>query len=404
MTSLDRAVAPADASLLSRPFVTVSAVIFLFFVYVGVLIPLVPRLIEEQLGGTELDIGLNLATFSVAAIAVRPWLGKWGDRHGRRSLIIGGALLASAAVLAATLVSNLWMLLPLRALMGAGEGALFVGAATLVNDLAPPHRRAEAASYFSAAVFLGIGLGPIIGEQLIGVASFDRGLVAAGLFTLAAAAVAMLLDDDRPDQSPDSPPHVIPVNRFHRTALRPGAVLACGIGGFATFNAFVPEHARAVGLEGSKWVFALFSVICLVVRVVGARVPERIGLATAVSIALAGLAIGLATIGAVSTPVGLFVGTAVIGVGMSFLYPSLSAIAVNSAPSSDRTQVVSTFTMFFEVGSAIGGLLFGLVAELTSKRGGFIGGSMAAAAGLVVLWTVLLPWARTSATHSSDFR
>ena len=404
MTSVDRAVAPADASLLSRSFVTVSVVTFLFFVYVGVLIPLVPRLIEEQLGGTELDIGLNLATFSVAAIAVRPLLGKWGDRHGRRALIIGGALLTSAAVLAATLVSNRWALLPLRALMGAGEGALFVGAATLVNDLAPAHRRAEAASYFSAAVFLGIGVGPIIGEQLIGEASFDRGLVAAGLFTLAAAAVATLLDDDRPERSSDSPPHVIPANRFHRAALRPGAVLACGIGGFATFNAFVPEHARAVGLEGSKWVFALFSVICLVVRVVGARVPERIGLATAVSIALAGLAIGLATIGAVGTPVGLFAGTAVIAVGMSFLYPSLSAIAVNSAPSSDRTQVVSTFTMFFEVGSAIGGLLFGLVAELTSKRGGFIGGSMAATAGLVVLWTVLLPWARTSTTHSSDFR
>jgi len=404
VTSVDRAVAPADASLLSRSFVTVSVVTFLFFVYVGVLIPLVPRLIEEQLGGTELDIGLNLATFSVAAIAVRPLLGKWGDRHGRRALIIGGALLTSAAVLAATLVSNRWALLPLRALMGAGEGALFVGAATLVNDLAPAHRRAEAASYFSAAVFLGIGVGPIIGEQLIGEASFDRGLVAAGLFTLAAAAVATLLDDDRPERSSDSPPHVIPANRFHRAALRPGAVLACGIGGFATFNAFVPEHARAVGLEGSKWVFALFSVICLVVRVVGARVPERIGLATAVSIALAGLAIGLATIGAVGTPVGLFAGTAVIAVGMSFLYPSLSAIAVNSAPSSDRTQVVSTFTMFFEVGSAIGGLLFGLVAELTSKRGGFIGGSMAATAGLVVLWTVLLPWARTSTTHSSDFR
>ena len=85
------------------------------------------------------------------------------------------------------------MLLPLRALMGAGEGALFVGAATLVNDLAPAHRRAEAASYFSAAVFLGIGLGPIIGEQLIGEASFDRGLVVAGLFTLAAAAASGML-------------------------------------------------------------------------------------------------------------------------------------------------------------------------------------------------------------------
>ena len=44
---------------------------------------------------------------------------------------------------------------------------LFVGAATLVADLAPPERRAEAASYFSVAVFGGLGIGPIIGEAVL---------------------------------------------------------------------------------------------------------------------------------------------------------------------------------------------------------------------------------------------
>jgi hypothetical protein len=51
-------------------------------------------------------------------------------------------------------------------------------------------------------------------------------------------------------------------------------VLALGVGGFATFNAFVPAHATDIGLSGSKWVFALYSVVCLVFRIFGARLQS----------------------------------------------------------------------------------------------------------------------------------
>src|SRR5687767_13847342 len=98
--------------LVTRPFVIVSAVTFLFFMYVGVQIPLLPRLIEDGLGGSELDIGLNLAAFSVSAIVIRPFLGAWGDRYGRRWLMIVGSIVAAVAVVAMTLVANRWVLLP----------------------------------------------------------------------------------------------------------------------------------------------------------------------------------------------------------------------------------------------------------------------------------------------------
>ena len=48
------------------------------------MVPLLPRLIEEQLGGNEIDIGLNLAMFSVAAMLIRPRLGRFAERHGLR--------------------------------------------------------------------------------------------------------------------------------------------------------------------------------------------------------------------------------------------------------------------------------------------------------------------------------
>ncbi len=414
MTSVDRAPATSppddDGRILTRAFVVATGVTLLFFLYVGVMVPLMPRLIEEQLGGTEIDIGLNLAAFSIAAIAIRPWLGRWGDEHGRRALIIGGALVATLAAVVAVFVTDRWTLLPVRAVMGAGEAALFVGAATLVNDIAPAHRRAEAASYFSVAVFGGLGLGPIIGEHVSANGDFDRGLLAAALCSLVAAGAGLTLADDRPriDRRERAMAAAVagaaPVARFHRAALRPGLVLACSVAGFAAFNAFVPEHARSVGLDGAQWVFALYSAICLVVRIVGARIPERIGLAMAVTIAFVGVGGGLAVLGIAASPAGLFAGTVLIGIGVSFMYPSLSAIAVNSAPPEARSQVVSTFTMFFEIGTVVGAIVLGTVAELTSKRGGFLGGAVICAMGLVVLWRVLVPWARTSVIDPSESR
>ncbi len=368
--------------LVTRPFAVVTAVTFLFFLYVGLQIPLIPRLIEEGLGGSEFDIGLNLAAFSVAAIAIRPFLGPWGDRYGRRVLMIAGSLCAGSAVLLMTLVDDRWLLLPLRGFAGIGEGAVFVGAATMISDLAPPHRRAEATSYFSIAVFGGIGIGPILGEALIDSGGFDRALLASAVVAGVAALCALTVPDNQfhPALDADDADHGSR-HFFHRTAVKPGIVLAFAMAGFATFNAFMPEHAPAIGLDGAKWVFALYSVVCVVVRVGAARLPERLGLQRTVSFALVFIAVGLAALFAVASPFGVYAGTAVLALGMAFNYPALMAMTVNAARESERARVIATFTMFFEVGTAAGGILFGAIADVTSKRGGFLAGAVSAAIG-----------------------
>ena len=72
---------------------------------------------------------------------------------------------------------------------------------------------------------------------------------------------------------------------IHPAALGPGLVLASGIAAFAAFSAFLPEHARDVGLAGSAGLFATYSVVCLVLRIAGARLPERLGARRSVTIA-----------------------------------------------------------------------------------------------------------------------
>ncbi len=373
--------------MFTKPFVLVTAATLALFVYIGVMVPLLPRLIEEELGGNEIDIGLNLAIFSIAAVLIRPRLGPFAERHGLRLTMIVGALLAAFGTAACTLIDSRWGLLPLRALQGIGEAALFVGAATFISDLAPHGRGAEAASYFSVAVFGGLGIGPVISESVIGRDRFDAGLWVATGFAFLAAALATLTPggirhhEDGGERGP----------RFHRAAIPTGLVLAFGVGGFVTFSAFMPDFSLTVGLDGSKWVFATYAGVCLVIRVVAAKVPDRIGHARAVSIAMTLSAVGLTMLFVWPKPIGVFVSAVIVGIGISFNYPSLMAMTVNAVPERERVRAISTFTMFFEIGTATGALLFGTLADLTSKRAAFLGGAGFCVIGLVVLWKVAVP-------------
>ncbi|MEO7371307.1 MAG: MFS transporter, partial [Ilumatobacteraceae bacterium] len=303
---------------------------------------------------------------------------------------ISGALLAAVATAACTFVDTRWGLLPLRCVQGIGEASLFVGAATTISDLAPPGRGAEAASYFSVAIFGGLGIGPVISESVIGKDHFDAALWVASGFAVLAAALAMLTPKGlrhHDDGGPAGP-------RFHRAAIPTGLVLALGVGGFVTFTAFMPDYSVTVGLDGSKWVFATYAGVCLLIRVVAATVPDRIGHGRAVSIAMTFSAAGLLLLFLWAKPVGVFVSTVILGIGISFNYPSLMAMTVNAVPERERVRAISTFTMFFEIGTAVGALLFGTLADITTKRTAFLGGAVFCVAGLIVLWKVTVPRSR----------
>ncbi len=399
--------AAPPARLITRPFVVVTLSAALFFMYIGTLVPLVPLFIEGPLDGGEFGLGLNAAIFAIAAVLARPALGRLADRHGRRSVIIGGALIAAAGGMAMSQVDALPLLLLLRAFTGIGEAGVFVGAATLIADLSPRDRRAEGASYFSVAVFTGLGVGPVFSEWLLDDVQFERTFIAAGAFAIAAAAIALFAParvtspDDDAMSTVDSGGRAAPpvkalassgIFKFiHPAAIGPGAVLAFGVGGLTTFFLFAPEYSRDVGLSNSGVLFLLYALVSLVIRMFGAKLPERLGARRSVTIALVSMAAGLVVFAAIPEVWALWIGAALIGLGAAFNYPSLMALTVNNAGDAERASAISSFTMFFEVGSAGSGLLVGLFAHFVGKQIGFLGGVLFCLAGLWVLRTIVAP-------------
>ncbi len=387
--------------LISAPFVVVTTAAFAFFMYIGMLVPIIPLFIEGPLDAGEFGIGINLAVFASAAILARPWIGRLADRRGRRFVIVAGALVAGVGGALSGQVDSLAALLPLRAIVGIGEAGVFVGTATLIADLSPRDRRAEGASYFSVAVFTGLGAGPVLGEFLLDDTRFELAFLVAGMASASAAIIALFApsrvlspDDDMSGagSGDDAADARVGWRRFvHPAALLPGLVLACAVGGLMTFFAFVPEYSRSIGLTNSGGLFLLYAAISLVIRIFGARLPERLGPRRAVTIALSSIAAGLLLIASVQAIPALWAGAALIGLGVAFNYPSLLALTVNRVGDHERARAVSSFTMFFEIGSAVGGLTIGAFAQIVGKQLGFLGGVASCLLGLWLLRTKVVP-------------
>jgi len=185
-----------------------------------------------------------------------------------------GASLFAASVLAYPLASSPAALAALRLLTGAGEAFFFVGAVTAVLDLAPAARRGEAMSFASLALYVGIGLGPLIGELAIERVGFVAAWVLAATAALTALVMALRVPDTRPEDASGEASGSSPRHRLvHRAGLLPGLVMLTSILGMAGFLTFVPLYAIDIGMDGSRLVLLVFAGTLVGIRSAGIPTP-----------------------------------------------------------------------------------------------------------------------------------
>jgi predicted MFS family arabinose efflux permease len=378
----------ARPTLLTPAFVTVTLACLAYFTGDGILVPAVPRYVEGPLGAGNVAIGLVVGAFSLSAFFLRPWVGGLGDRWGRRPLMLVGASLFAASVLAYPLASSPAVLAALRLLTGAGEAFFFVGAVTAVFDLAPPERRGEAISFASLALYMGIGIGPLIGELAIERVGFVAAWVLAATAALTALVMALRVPDTRPGDAAGEAPGSSARHRLvHRAGMLPGLVMLTSILGMAGFLTFVPLYAMDIGMDGSRLVLLVFAGIVVGIRSVGARIPDRLGAARTTRMALALSAAGLALVGTWRSPAGLLAGTVIFAVGIALFTPAVMALAVEGVAPQERASVIGTTSAFLDLAFGLGPASLGFVAAAIGRPGTFLAGAAVAAVGWVlVVW------------------
>jgi MFS family permease len=381
-----QSVAPSvrdDARLITPAFVSLAIATLVFFVAGGIVLPIVPQFAQRSLGLHPAEVGIAIAMFSVASLVVRPVVGWSTDRFGRRPSLIGGAAITIAALLLHLAAGSLEVLVVARALFGIGEAFFFVAALAAASDLSPPDRRGEALSFLSLSLYLGLAVGPLIGETALGIGSYPTVWIVAA----AVAGLGLVLAWFLPETLPPGSVAARRTGRarfFHPAGIVPGVLIFLGVFGMAGFLAFVPVYVDEVGLTASV-PLGIYAGIVVVLRLLGARLPDRLGAVRLSGSALVATAAGLAIIGTVRTSVGLIAGSAVMAVGIAFTFPALLALAVARVEPDERGTVVGTTSLFFDLAFGAAPVALGAIAGVTGYGPTFLISAALAALGCGIL-------------------
>jgi MFS family permease len=364
-----------------RASVQVWAATLLGFLSVGAVLPVLPRYVTGPVGAGDVAVGVVVGAFAVSAVVTRPLAGRLADERGRRTgMLVGFGISAVAGVLYAVPL-GVPGLVGARLVLGVGDALLFTAGAAWIVDLAPPERRGQAIGLFGLAIWGGLAVGPVCGELLLRLGSFEAVWAFAAVMPLLGALVARRVPEAPPaPRAPDAARGPL----VPRAVIPPGIALALANVGYGTMAGFVVLHLDDAGVGGGASVFTAFAVAVVLARLLAGRLPDVLGPRTTAIAAGAAETAGLGLLAlAPSFPVAL-AGAVVMGCGFSLLFPSLALIAVTRVGAERRGAALGAFTAFFDAGVGLGAPVAGIVAALAGYPSAFWLAAAAALAGTVV--------------------
>jgi predicted MFS family arabinose efflux permease len=302
-----------------------------------------------DLGGGVSTIGALVGTGPLFALLARPYVGSAIDRRGRRA-------------------TSLWFLAlyAVRAIHGAVEGTARVALFAMVFDLLPEGREGEAMTVFSLSGMGPASIAPLFAEILIKHSGFTAFFLSAVALVAIATVLAMLLPDDRlihheQHEAPRGPSYV---GLMRDAKLQPLWVVTLLFSlAISSRLSFVAPFAYQKGISTVGVYFVIYALVGVVVRIVGRRVLDRVGLGRVLVPSLVILAIGMAMIAGTGHAGVLDVAAVIGGFGHGYLYPALSALVIARTDLSAMGRSSSIYTSLYDAGTMAGPYVLGIVGE-----------------------------------------
>lgn len=378
--------------LFTRAFLLLTLSELAYFTAGGLLIGLTTFHVTGPIGADESGVSLVVAAFTLSTLALRPYAGRLSDRRGRRPLLVGGGALFAIVLFGHVLAADLATLVVLRLLWGVAEAFYFVAAFAALADLAPAGRTGQALSINSLALYLGLALGPLVGQVLLALGGFSAAWI--GGFALGAIATALALrlpESARPADRAASVPAASPATPaatrgaaagiFHRQAIGPGLALFTGTTAMSGYLLLVGPHAEDLGLDAWSLTFLLFGAVVIILRIVFATLPDRVPPLRLGGLALAMSGSGLALAVAWGGIAGLLAGTILMAAGVAFMTPALFTATFARVPASERGVASGTMSFLIDLGFGVGPFVMGFAAASAGTPLAFAVGAAIAFAG-----------------------
>ena len=328
----------------------------------------------KTIGGSTNITGLLNTAFTVCACVFRIGGGYLTDRFGRKPIIVIGGIVLAVTTVLYSWITNLALLVIVRGLQGAGFAMMSIGCATALVDVLPAERFGEGLGYYSLSSTVSQSIASALAITLI---------TAGGYFTtfgstaaIAAIGVVITLLFCTYERTPAYQAERKAVREakaaegsktsliseiFEKQAIMPAVVMTMYAIGVAISYVYMTLYAVENNVPHPGLYFTFSSIFAVFSRIIGGKLADRDN-------SLPGLLFGFLM--CIASFVILFipdtsgvwycVSGAAFGVAGGFISPILNRIAVHGVSSDRRGAASATFSMSNDIGTGVGGALWGM--------------------------------------------
>jgi predicted MFS family arabinose efflux permease len=359
----------------------------------------VQPLIQAEFHRSDAEFGFLTTAFFICYMVSAPVIGFLADRFPRKWIIVGGAVIWSAATLLTAVTFDFRALLLRHTLVGIGEASFVTIAPAYIADLFAESKRGRLLAVFYIAIGVGSAAGYMIGGYFGHLYGWRTPFYIAAVpgFLLAVAMAFMPepkrgANDSLAETRERSTLLGLWSNGAFWTATLGMAMITFAMGGMSVWMPTFLSRMRGISLDRANLVFGaitLFNgiVATLIGGWLGDRALRRMSggyyliSGAAVLVAVPFVALAVFSNGPLMFPA--------ILVGEFFLFLNtgpLNAAVVDSVSARIRATAiaVNVFTIHL-LGDAVSPTLIGYVSDRTSLQTGFIAAIVAVAIAAIIL-------------------
>jgi predicted MFS family arabinose efflux permease len=356
--------------LWTRNFILLGASNLFMAIAFYFLIATLPIFLMKHLRIEEGLSGLILASYTLAALLIRPLSGYALDAYGRKYIFLISFFLFSTAFIGYGLTFYVSSLFLLRFTHGLLWGTLTTGGSTLLIDVIPPSRRGEGIGYYGLSMTIAMAVGPFLGLMVSTGDSYMKMFIAASIVSFIGFFLTLFIQySDHPFRDSKS----LSLDNLLESKAIPVSfnMLIISIS-YGALLSFISLYGRENRISNPGIFFIIFAIGITFSRIISGKEYDKKGPWKITIVGLLSLIAGYLMLALWRSQLGFLTSALFIGIGNGIIIPTFQAMINHIVDPQKRGIANSTYLTGFDLGVGIGTVGMGFLAHLFSLSTGFL--------------------------------
>lgn len=359
--------------LWSKDYIFLMIANFLLF-FAGCLLLTVLPVYLKQNGASDFHIGIVAAVFYITSMLMRTLTSKVSARIGRKVLLLLAMFVFACSMVGYYLFAGLTVIIILRLVQGLGFGASSTLYGSTVASTIPNERMGEGMGFFGLGISVAYVLGPCLGAAAVSREYFKWVFLLAALFILLSMLLTYFIKADHFEQLAENQTrntHWLSEVVEPKVIYESVFILFLGLL-TGSCDTYVVLYAKQMNITNIYLYFIVTTVAEMSTRIFSGKLYDRKGMNILV---IPGALIGLVGCIAAAHATNLWmlcIFALLYGISMGMIFPVMEANAMKKVSPERRIAANATFYNFLDIGSGVGPLLFGALAQFTGYSNTFL--------------------------------